>query len=106
MQNPFEEISERLSRIERCLMEIKSSSLTSKEKEEPDIIGIKQTSLLLGYSVQTIYKKVYLREIPFIKKDGVKPLFFSRKRLLEWVKEGEQPTKEEIKKQATKSLEK
>jgi len=104
MDNPFEAIEVRLSNIEHLLLALKHAP--KQQAELPDIIGIKEASILLGLTVDTIYGKVHDRTIPFIKQKQTKKLYFSRKKLRTWLEEGEQPTISEIKEQAKKSLQK
>lgn len=67
----------------------------------PDIGGIELAEEITGWAKATIYTKVHFRTIPFIKKEGTKKLFFSRKELLDWLGSGKKKTKDEISQEAT-----
>lgn len=103
MNNPFETIDARLSNIENLLLDLKHTPRNTDNHYEPDLIGIKETSLLLGLTVPTLYTKVHHRTIPFRKVKGMKKLFFSRRELLDWVQDGRKPTQNEISFQAKKN---
>ena len=92
----------KVGNIERYLI----SKNTPPSPNTDQLLPIKQAAELLNLTVGTLYTKVHHRTIPFIKRAGVKKLFFSRKKLLEFINEGEQATRTEIKEQAKKSFEK
>lgn len=70
--------------------EISSSIATAfkqlKQSEPADIIRIQKASEFLGIAKATIYSKVSRKELPYMKRGG--RLFFSRKRLREWLETG------------------
>ncbi|MEI8205084.1 MAG: helix-turn-helix domain-containing protein [Bacteroidota bacterium] len=58
------------------------------KKEEQDIVPIQKAMKITSLARQTIYGLVNSNDIPFIKSEGHKKLFFSRIALLEWIKNG------------------
>lgn len=55
-----------------------------------DIAGIDMASEVTGLSRATIYKRSSLGTIPVMRKGG--KLYFSRKKLTEWIQSGEKKT--------------
>lgn len=92
--------------IQNSVRKVLNERQKQSSKELHDLIGIKEMSQFLGISIAGIYGKVHDRTIPFIKRTGVKKLYFSREAILKWLNEGKQDTRSEIKEQAKKSLEK
>ncbi|MFC4213418.1 helix-turn-helix domain-containing protein [Pedobacter lithocola] len=81
---------EKLLSIEKMLTDLKISNNPS----EKDLLNIQQASELITLAVPTLYSKVSLKEIPYIKKG--KRLYFSRLELLEWINSGKKETNSEI----------
>lgn len=97
MDNPFEIIDTRLSRIENLLIEL--NALAGAHESNPEIIlSVQQTADLIRLSVQTVYGYVSRNEIPYSKKGG--RLYFLKSEIIEWIKEGRRMTHTEIKAQA------
>ena len=67
------------------LFQIKARSQESPQQEQ-DIIFVEQVLALTGYQKSTLYSKVSRYEIPVISRR--KPLTFSRKAILQWLKDG------------------
>lgn len=88
MNNPFEKIDIRLSNIENLLLDLKHQSL-KPESGQQDLVPIEEAMKITNMARQTLYGKVYDRKIPFVKREGTRKLFFSRKALLEWLQETE-----------------
>lgn len=66
---------------------IKNNSSPSYLPEQQDLVPIEEAMKITNLARQTLYGKVYDRKIPFIKREGSRKLFFSRKALLEWLQE-------------------
>lgn len=64
------------------------------EKAESDILFIDEITQLTGYKESTVYTKVCRREIPVMSYG--RPLTFSKKEILNWMKSGK-PTVAEMK---------
>jgi len=65
-----------------------------------ELLSVKQAANFLNVAVPTIYGYTSRMEIPVSKKG--KRLYFSKKELLEWVKEGRQKTRYEIEREANR----
>lgn len=95
MSNPFEILEERLIRIEHLLADLKLTiQKQNAQKEAEELLTAKQAAALLNIALPTLYGYTSRMEIPVSKKG--KRLYFSKKELLEWVKEGRQKTRFEI----------
>lgn len=102
-QNPFDEITTRLQRIEKCLTEIQKSSSTNQvDPEEENPVNIIEAANILKLAVPTLYGLVHKRQIPFYRRGG--RLYFFRSQLLEYIKSGRRATMDEIKQAAANSL--
>jgi hypothetical protein len=55
IQNPFEEIAERLSRIENCLLVLKQNNLVKQPQSAGKKYNIQQVSQKTGIPVNTLY---------------------------------------------------
>ena len=100
--NPFEEISDRLQRIEKCLIAIQGNPRDSEDNQEDCPITIKEASSLIKLAVPTIYGLVHKRKIPSYRRGKI--LYFLRPELLDWIKSGRQSTIQEIQEDAANSL--
>lgn len=56
---------------------------------EQDIIFTEEVCQLTGYTKPTLYSKVSRYEIPILSRG--KPLTFSKKDILQWIKDGKPP---------------
>jgi len=91
-QNPFELIDLRLQTVESLLYSIIEKQEASVT-EENDILTADQIAKLLSVSLPTVYGYVHFKQIPFMKRRG--KLYFSRKEVEEWLKEGRRMTRAE-----------
>lgn len=88
MENPFEAILDRLTKIEAAI----KISETSEPIEQP--IGIDEAAAMTNRSRAGIYTLVSKRQIPFHKR--AKHLYFFRSELNDWIRSGRQWSKKEI----------
>ena len=72
--------------IDDCI-DRKARAFHPPQPEPPDIIGIKEASLITGYTVKGIYHMIYMKKIPHMPRNGRKQLHFSRKVLIKWLSE-------------------
>jgi len=94
--NPFQEIFNRLNKIETLL-------LTIEQQEKPAIFPADEWFDLNGLiqylpshpKAQTIYDWVHHRLIPFHKPEGTKTLKFLKSEIDEWLKTGRRKTQAE-----------
>jgi excisionase family DNA binding protein len=91
MQIPFEEIIERLIRIEAILNKIQN---TAKEKPTEDkLLSANEAAEYLKVAKQTLYGYVFRKQIPVMKMGG--KLYFSQKELTELIFKGRRLTNNE-----------
>jgi excisionase family DNA binding protein len=83
--NPFQEISDRLSKIETCLLELKKAP-GIVDSSADQIFSIDETAEFLHIQKNTIYSYVSRGLIPHSKRAG--KLYFSKNDLIEWIKQG------------------
>jgi len=88
------ELLEKLGRIENLL---------NRNVEKPNairggLLNISEAGSLLDLSVNTLYKLVQGRKLPYSKKG--KRLYFQKDELLAWVREGRKKTEAEVKEEA------
>ena len=103
--NPFEEIIDRLSRIEQAIITLRDNNESPARSQDSDVpLSIHQVSEIIGKSVPTIYGYVHRRTIPHMKK-GQK-LYFFKNQIINWIKSGKVKTTEEIQQVASKTLSK
>jgi excisionase family DNA binding protein len=89
MQNPFQEIIDRLQHIEGMLAKLQRQQ-PEKEPTE-DFLTVDQAAHLLKISVPSVYRLTMNRKIPFRKLH--KRLYFSRKELTEFINANHKPVR-------------
>jgi excisionase family DNA binding protein len=105
MQNPFELIDERLSRIENKLEFILNQLSDLETKPESDVFyTVQETAQFLKLSVPTIYDIIHKMEIPVHKRG--KRVYFLKSDLIEYLKKGRQRSRDEIQEEAEHNLRK
>jgi excisionase family DNA binding protein len=90
MTNPFQTIDDRLSNIENLLLTIKHNPPTQQIDEADQFLTIQQAGEFLNLSVPTLYGFTQRAEIPVCKRG--KRLYFSKKSLTDWIKQGRKKT--------------
>lgn len=96
MNNPFEELNERLSKIESILLNLTKEPKSDTNADEPLII--EDAAKFLNLAVATIYGKVSDNSIPYMKQG--KRLYFLKSDLIEYLKKGRNKTNSEIEQDA------
>jgi len=95
MENPFEQIYQKLNRIEKQLENLNMSISIGDTPKNSDLIGgIDLAVEITGLARPTIYSLSCKNEIPHFKKH--KKLYFSRTELISWIKSGRRKTRHEI----------
>jgi len=103
MTNPFEIIEARLSIIEALLIDLKHSpKKQAAPADDDELLTIQEAAKFLNLSVATLYGYSSRLEVPFCKRS--KRLYFSKKSLLAWIKEGKRKTAAEIASEADQYL--
>ena len=80
--------------VREQLREFHNSKGETVSKSDQDIIFIDDACELTGYSKPTMYSKISKYEIPVLSRG--KPLTFSRKELIEWIRKGKPSVVEQI----------
>jgi excisionase family DNA binding protein len=88
--NPFQELSESLQRIEAKLGNIDFKMFNPPIVAEPDILNIEQAGEVLRLAKQTMYILVSKGKIPYMKKG--KKLYFSRAEIEQYIRSGKRLT--------------
>lgn len=87
--------------VQDCINEIQPQEKTI---EQDEFLTTKEAALFLKEAVQTIYQKVRAKELPYMKRS--KRLYFSKKELIQHLKQGRVKTnaelREEVKNQSAK----
>ncbi len=104
MKNPFEIIDERLSNIESLLLDIKHKPVrqTPNAESEDQLLNVQETAKFLDLTVPTIYSKASRGELPFMKRS--KRIYFSKKDLMDYLREGRRKTSDELSRAAEEHL--
>ena len=100
--NPFEELADRLDRIENRLSALHHESKNFEDHDDDLPITIQEASELTKLAVPTIYGLVHKRKIPSYRRG--KRLYFLKSELLAWIKAGRRSTIQELREDAQNSL--
>ncbi|MEO0553622.1 MAG: hypothetical protein AAF149_10510 [Bacteroidota bacterium] len=68
MDNPFQELYERLDRIEGLLVSVKEHKSSEPDGEEERLLNVREAARFLGDAVATLYGRTSKNEIPFYKR--------------------------------------
>lgn len=99
MNNPFEIIEERLSKIETLILNLKNQPQQfAPSGTTEQLLTIQEAATFLNLTVPTIYSKVSKGELPFMKRG--KRLHFSSTELMQYLKDGRNKTNAEIEAEA------
>lgn len=101
--NPFQEIADRLSRIENILTTVSKQKEPATVNPNDKFLRIQDAAEILKLSVPTLYGLVHFRTIPFFKRG--KYLYFTREDLYNYLESGRRMNADEIKKATNDSLE-
>lgn len=92
--NPFQEISDRLERIEHYLNALKREEPPHANPEDELPITISDCASITNLAIPTIYGLVHRRRIPSYRQG--KKLYFLRSEILAWIKDGRRATIQEM----------
>lgn len=67
---------------------------TTQKNDEEILLTLDETAEFLGLAKSTLYSKVCRRELPHSKRGN--RLYFSKKELKEWLREGQRPMLKDI----------
>ena len=94
MDNPFQELYERLDRIEDLLSNVTEHKSSESESEEDRLLNVREAARFLGDAVATLYGRTSKNEIPFYKRG--KKVYFKKSELLAWIEQGRVKSQSEI----------
>jgi excisionase family DNA binding protein len=92
--NPFQEISDRLERIEHSLNALKHEEPSHTDPGGELPITISEAATLTNLAVPTLYGLVHRRKIPSYRQG--KRLYFLKSEILAWIKAGRRATIQEM----------
>ncbi len=84
----------------------KISNPPQAEIDPNEKLDAEEAARFMGITLPTLYSKNSLGELPSCKAPGTKKLFFFKKDLLEYMKEGRKLTNHEVQKEALLSVQK
>jgi excisionase family DNA binding protein len=104
MENPFELLLEKLSKIEKDLLEIKEikSSYSASRSSSNELMNIQEVAEYLSLSVPTLYGYTSHMEIPHMKRG--KRLYFRKNEIDEWLLKSRVKTRSEIEEEAINKM--
>jgi hypothetical protein len=103
MNNPFEEIGERLNKIETLLLDLKQKPKEQGEQTETDeILTVPDTAKFLSLKISTVYTLISKGELPVMKRSN--RCYFSKVELVNYLKQGRKKTFAEISSEADQFL--
>ncbi|MBR8840980.1 MAG: helix-turn-helix domain-containing protein [Stigonema ocellatum SAG 48.90 = DSM 106950] len=94
MNNPFQELADRLLVIESLLINITQLAVTESPKVESDPLNVAQAAQFLGLTNQTVYDKVHKGTLPHVKQGN--RIYFFKDELIQWLKSGRQKTTDDL----------
>lgn len=94
IQNPFEEIVNRLQRIEDSLAALNHKEHFDAAPEEEPPINISEVAIITDSAIPTVYGWVHRRKIPSYRQG--KRLYFLKSEILAWIKAGRRATIQEM----------
>lgn len=99
MENPFEAINERLSKIERLITNINQQKPTIeslKRDADPDLVDVTVAAEITGYEKSYLYELKHKKKIPYIQRGKRGAVRFSRKALIAWMESGQPDIQKEV----------
>ena len=94
MENPFQELNERLDRIEDLLISVKEHKSSEPDGVEERLLNVREAARFLGNAVASLYGRTSKNEIPFYKRG--KKVYFKKSELLAWIEQGRVKSQSEI----------
>ena len=96
MENPFEIIIEKLTNIEKMLLELPKNGgfIPGNNPGFEEIMSIDEVAVFLKLSKPTIYGFCSSRKIPYSKKG--KRLYFNKTEINDWISQGRKKTYYEV----------
>ena len=105
INNPFQQIADRLSVIENLLIDIKHKPASATERDVPTmgrVLDLEGFCEFTGFSRQHVYRLTSANKVPFSKRG--KKLWFDRDMVESWLLENRRATNGEAAQQANEYL--
>jgi excisionase family DNA binding protein len=105
MELTFNELPQAVTELQKSVNNIERLLLIKISESQPQsdkLLSIQEAAKFLNLSVATIYSKVSLNQLPFMKRS--RKLYFSKQELTDYLKAGRNQTKEEIEENAVNSF--
>lgn len=103
-RNIDELISDIANEVVRKMDLWNGSNPPQSEIDPNEKLTVEQAANFMGITIATLYSKNSLGELPSCKAPGTKRLFFFKKDLLDYMKQGRKLTNHEIQAEALKGL--
>jgi excisionase family DNA binding protein len=93
--NPFQELNDRLSRIEQELIRQRTNTASIEMlNPETPFLTVAEAAKFLNLATQTVYGLIHRKQIPCMKKQ--KRVYFSKDSLIAWIESGKLKTHDEL----------
>ena len=86
MNNPFEELNNRLEHIESLILDLRNQKSSTQSIQNPKLVKIDEAAIITGYKKGYIYELVFRNAIPFVKRG--RSLWFDPNELENWMRAG------------------
>lgn len=86
MNNPFQDLADKLNNIEGILQELKQSPIYTPTNAETELLDVSQTAQFLRLTTQTVYDKIHNGTLPYVKQGN--RIYFFKDELILWLKSG------------------
>jgi len=88
MNNPFEELNDRLEHIENLILDMRNQKQTevTQPTKIPKMVKIDEAAIITGYKKGYVYELVFRNAIPFVKVG--RSLRFDTNELDNWMRAG------------------
>jgi len=94
------QLYDKLENIENLLLEKNNQH----QPEADELLTVQETAKFLNLSIATIYGKISRNELPFMKKEKSKRVYFSKIQIFDFLKTGRVQTVSEIEAEAGQYL--
>ena len=86
MNNPFDELNNRLEHIENMILDLKNQKNPTQPIQNQKLVKIEEAAIITGYKKGYIYELVFRNTIPFVKRG--RSLRFDSDELENWMRAG------------------
>ena len=82
--------------VEQAMERVLSKANLQNETNDDKLLTVADAASFLSLSIPTIYSLVSRREIPFLKPEGTKRVYFLKEDLRNYIKEGRQKPRSQV----------